>query len=132
MYRKPEAELHSGPRSIPRISAPTVGPSIAPPLPVQAPYFQPLNFPPNSSWDMRGLNNHMPRNPISPREQSDGSGSDPEHRGILLPGGHLVKLLESEDVKDFSHICKPLFKKAIWLRPKATRSCSKEIKKLDL
>nr|XP_027092271.1 uncharacterized protein LOC113712868 isoform X2 [Coffea arabica] len=67
MYRKPEAELHSGPRSIPHISAPTVGPSIAPPLPVQTPYFRPLNFPPNSSWDVRGLNNHMPINPISPR-----------------------------------------------------------------
>ncbi|XP_027110970.1 uncharacterized protein [Coffea arabica] len=65
---------------------------------------------------------------IEQKEQSDVSGSDPEHRGILLPGGHLVvKLLESEDVKDFSHICKPLFKKAARLRPKATRSCSREI-----
>lgn len=65
---------------------------------------------------------------VEQKEQSDGSGSDPEHHGILLPGGHLVvKLLESEDVKDFSQICKPLFKKAAWLRPKATRSCSREI-----
>lgn len=48
--------------------------------------------------------------------------------GVLRPGGNLViKLLESEDVKEFSQICKPLFKKSSWLRPKATRSCSREI-----
>ncbi|XP_051116484.1 uncharacterized protein LOC127241469 isoform X2 [Andrographis paniculata] len=48
--------------------------------------------------------------------------------GLLQPGGNLiVKLLESEDVKEFNQICKPLFKKASWLRPKATRSCSREI-----
>ncbi|XP_075495664.1 uncharacterized protein LOC142532978 [Primulina tabacum] len=53
--------------------------------------------------------------------QSDGSG-------VLQPGGHLVvKLLESEDVKELSQICKPLFRKASWLRPRATRSCSREI-----
>ncbi|KAL3505062.1 hypothetical protein ACH5RR_034903 [Cinchona calisaya] len=67
MYRKPEIELHSGPRSILRIPAPTLGPPIAPPQPVQAPQFRPLNFPPNSSWDARGLNNHLPINPMSPR-----------------------------------------------------------------
>lgn len=67
MYRKPESELHSGPRSIPRILAPTVGPTFAPPQPVQAPHFRPRNFPPHSSWDARGLNSHMPINPISPR-----------------------------------------------------------------
>lgn len=80
--------------------------------------------------------------------QSDGSG-------VLKPGGHLVvKLLESEDVKgvaalpkifftflyeplkyldsfllsaELSQICKPIFRKASWLRPRATRSCSREI-----
>ncbi|XP_073315857.1 uncharacterized protein [Primulina huaijiensis] len=53
--------------------------------------------------------------------RSDGSG-------VLQPGGHLVvKLLESEDVKELSQICKPLFRKASWLRPRATRSCSREI-----
>lgn len=53
--------------------------------------------------------------------QSDGSG-------VLQPGGHLVvKLLESEDVKELNQICKPIFRKASWLRPRATRSCSREI-----
>lgn len=53
--------------------------------------------------------------------QSDGSG-------VLQPGGHLVvKLLESEDVKELNQICKPMFRKASWLRPRATRSCSREI-----
>ncbi|XP_073127138.1 uncharacterized protein [Henckelia pumila] len=56
-----------------------------------------------------------------PETQSSGSG-------VLQLGGHLVvKLLESEDVKELSQICKPLFRKASWLRPRATRSCSREI-----
>ncbi|KAL7253190.1 hypothetical protein ACSBR1_007676 [Camellia fascicularis] len=60
--------------------------------------------------------------------QSDGSDSNPDDRGVLKPGGHLIiKLLESEDVQEFSRICKPLFRKASWLRPKATRSSSREI-----
>ncbi|XP_022856384.1 uncharacterized protein LOC111377504 [Olea europaea var. sylvestris] len=47
---------------------------------------------------------------------------------VLRPGGHLiVKLLESEYIKEFREICNPLFRKASWLRPKATRSCSREI-----
>ncbi|GAV75170.1 FtsJ domain-containing protein, partial [Cephalotus follicularis] len=59
--------------------------------------------------------------------QSDCSSSSDDN-GILQPGGHLVvKLLESEDVQEFSRICKPMFKKASWLRPKATRSSSREI-----
>ncbi|KAL7228929.1 hypothetical protein ACSBR2_007593 [Camellia fascicularis] len=58
--------------------------------------------------------------------QSD--DSSPDDRGVLKPGGHLIiKLLESEDVQEFSRICKPLFRKASWLRPKATRSSSREI-----
>ncbi|KAG5557631.1 hypothetical protein RHGRI_007775 [Rhododendron griersonianum] len=60
--------------------------------------------------------------------QSDGSASGSNDGGVLRPGGHLViKLLESEDVKEFSRICKLLFRKASWLRPKATRSSSREI-----
>ncbi|KAL0359264.1 UNVERIFIED_CONTAM: Ribosomal RNA large subunit methyltransferase E [Sesamum angustifolium] len=60
--------------------------------------------------------------------QSDGSGSSLGIDGVLQPGGHLIiKLLESEDIKEFSQICKPIFRKASWLRPKATRSCSREI-----
>nr|GEU52190.1 ribosomal RNA large subunit methyltransferase E [Tanacetum cinerariifolium] len=48
--------------------------------------------------------------------------------GILQTGGHLiVKLLESEDTKELIKICKPLFRKSSWLRPKATRSNSREI-----
>ncbi|XP_058207102.1 uncharacterized protein LOC131320416 isoform X3 [Rhododendron vialii] len=59
---------------------------------------------------------------------SDGSASGSNDGGVLRPGGHLViKLLESEDVKEFSGICKLLFRKASWLRPKATRSSSREI-----
>ncbi|XP_050386788.1 uncharacterized protein LOC126803078 [Argentina anserina] len=51
-----------------------------------------------------------------------------EVNGVLKRGGHLViKLLESEDVQDFNRICKPLFRKASLLRPKATRSTSREI-----
>lgn len=84
---------------------------------------------------------------------SDGSTIGADDDGLLLPGGHLlIKLLESEDIKgekilfksynlriksktirnnvcfaEFNHICKPLFRKASWLRPKATRSSSREI-----
>ncbi|XVE99588.1 hypothetical protein REPUB_Repub03eG0212500 [Reevesia pubescens] len=47
----------------------------------------------------------------------------PDDNGVLQSCGHLVfKLLESEDTKELSQICKPLFKKASWLRPKATSS----------
>ncbi|PON60993.1 Ribosomal RNA large subunit methyltransferase E, partial [Trema orientale] len=53
---------------------------------------------------------------------------DENDSGLLKEGGHLViKLLESEDGQEFSRICKPLFRKASWLRPKATRSSSREI-----
>ncbi|GER36679.1 ribosomal RNA large subunit methyltransferase E [Striga asiatica] len=60
--------------------------------------------------------------------QSDSSCSASNANGVLRPGGHLlIKLLESEDIKEFGQICKKLFNKASWLRPKATRSCSREI-----
>ncbi|XP_010557892.1 PREDICTED: uncharacterized protein LOC104826739 [Tarenaya hassleriana] len=59
---------------------------------------------------------------------SNSSASSPETGGVLKHGGHLViKLLESEDAQDFTRICKPIFRKASWLRPKATRSSSREI-----
>uniref|UniRef100_A0A7N2KS90 rRNA methyltransferase 2, mitochondrial n=1 Tax=Quercus lobata TaxID=97700 RepID=A0A7N2KS90_QUELO len=65
---------------------------------------------------------------VQKEKEMDSSASDLENEGVLLTGGQLViKLLESEDVKEFSQICKPLFKKASWLRPKATRSSSREI-----
>ncbi|KAL2940464.1 Ribosomal RNA large subunit methyltransferase E [Bienertia sinuspersici] len=64
-----------------------------------------------------------------PQMKEVDNSSDPEdNKGILLAGGNLViKLLESEEMQEFTQICKPLFKKASWLRPKATRSSSREI-----
>ncbi|XP_025015295.1 ribosomal RNA large subunit methyltransferase E isoform X2 [Ricinus communis] len=60
--------------------------------------------------------------------QNDDSTSGENDNGVLQAGGHLViKLLESEDIQEFTRICKPLFRKASWLRPKATRSSSREI-----
>ncbi|KAE7996763.1 hypothetical protein FH972_001456 [Carpinus fangiana] len=60
-------------------------------------------------------------------DKPDGPAPDSDNNGVLKAGGHLViKLLESEDVQEFSRICKPLFRKASWLRPKATRSSSRE------
>ncbi|KAM1445300.1 hypothetical protein ACFX2I_041353 [Malus domestica] len=51
-----------------------------------------------------------------------------DDNGVLRRGGNLViKLLESEDVQEINKICKPLFRKASLLRPKATRSSSREI-----
>ncbi|KAL1542185.1 ribosomal RNA large subunit methyltransferase E-like [Salvia divinorum] len=65
----------------------------------------------------------------APQEaDSDSSGAALDTGRLLKPGGHLIiKLLESEDIKEFNQTCKPLFRKASWLRPKATRSCSREI-----
>ncbi|KAG6602386.1 hypothetical protein SDJN03_07619, partial [Cucurbita argyrosperma subsp. sororia] len=58
----------------------------------------------------------------------DDSASVSDYDGLLQKGGHLViKLLESEDTQEFSRMLKPLFRKASWLRPKATRSSSREI-----
>nr|XP_043633871.1 ribosomal RNA large subunit methyltransferase E [Erigeron canadensis] len=60
-------------------------------------------------------------------EKQSGKEND-DDVGVLKTGGHLiVKLLESEDTKELSKICKPLFRKSSWLRPKATRSNSREI-----
>ncbi|XP_021295668.1 uncharacterized protein LOC110425172 [Herrania umbratica] len=62
--------------------------------------------------------------------QSEGESytPGPDDNGVLLSRGHLViKLLESEDIKELCQICKSLFKKASWSRPKATRSSSREI-----
>lgn len=62
------------------------------------------------------------------REPVDNSSQTEDNKGILLPGGNLlIKLLESEDMQEFNQICKPLFRKLSWLRPKATRSSSREI-----
>ncbi|WCJ19638.1 Ribosomal RNA large subunit methyltransferase E [Euphorbia peplus] len=56
------------------------------------------------------------------------SASDEDNNGVLRTRGNLVvKLLESEDIQELMRICKPLFTKASWLRPKATRSSSREI-----
>lgn len=58
----------------------------------------------------------------------DDSEPDANEDGILRRGGNLVvKLLESEDNQEFGNFCKPRFQKVTWSRPKATRSCSREI-----
>ncbi|CAN8299697.1 unnamed protein product [Cochlearia groenlandica] len=64
----------------------------------------------------------------SPDDDIDEGGDEGSRLGVLRQGGHLViKLLESEDAQDFARICKPIFQRASWLRPKATRSSSREI-----
>uniref|UniRef100_A0A1D1YZ40 rRNA methyltransferase 2, mitochondrial n=1 Tax=Anthurium amnicola TaxID=1678845 RepID=A0A1D1YZ40_9ARAE len=56
--------------------------------------------------------------------EENNSGGD----GLLQRGGNLViKLLESGDTQEFGQFCKLRFKKASWIRPKATRSSSREI-----
>ncbi|XP_010922295.1 uncharacterized protein [Elaeis guineensis] len=56
------------------------------------------------------------------------SEPDANEDGVLQHGGNLViKLLESEDIQGFGKFCKLRFKKVSWLRPKATRSSSREI-----
>ncbi|KAK1642913.1 hypothetical protein QYE76_060718 [Lolium multiflorum] len=53
---------------------------------------------------------------------------DPDEDGVLRRGGNLViKFLENEDVPGFTKFCKLKFKKVTLLRPKATRSSSREI-----
>ncbi|KAJ6717910.1 RRNA METHYLTRANSFERASE 2 MITOCHONDRIAL [Salix purpurea] len=75
----------------------------------------------------RAATTHLDEDIRTDRQLND-SVCAADDNGILQPGGHLViKLLESEDNKEFSRICKPLFRKASWLRPKATRSSSREI-----
>ncbi|KAF3778670.1 Ribosomal RNA large subunit methyltransferase E [Nymphaea thermarum] len=60
-------------------------------------------------------------------ESEDASRDDPD-AGVLQPKGNLVmKLLESEENQRYRDVCRQLFQKASWLRPKATRSSSKEI-----
>ncbi|XP_024177089.1 ribosomal RNA large subunit methyltransferase E isoform X2 [Rosa chinensis] len=69
-----------------------------------------------------------PNNVTQVEESLVGATTSSDVNGVLKRGGHLViKLLESEDVQDFNRICKPLFRKASLLRPKATRSSSREI-----
>ncbi|MCL7024587.1 hypothetical protein MKW94_021208, partial [Papaver nudicaule] len=61
-------------------------------------------------------------------EDANCSNGNDDVEGVLRPGGNLViKLLESEDIKELGDFCKPRFKKASWLRPKATRATSREI-----
>ncbi|XP_031488679.1 uncharacterized protein LOC116256451 [Nymphaea colorata] len=60
-------------------------------------------------------------------ESEDASRDDPD-AGVLQPKGNLVmKLLESEENQRYRDVCRQHFQKASWLRPKATRSSSKEI-----
>uniref|UniRef100_A0A453MAE9 rRNA methyltransferase 2, mitochondrial n=1 Tax=Aegilops tauschii subsp. strangulata TaxID=200361 RepID=A0A453MAE9_AEGTS len=56
------------------------------------------------------------------------TGPDPDEDGVLRRGGSLViKFLENEDIPGFNKFCKEKFKKVSLLRPKATRSSSREI-----
>ena len=56
------------------------------------------------------------------------TGPDPDEDGVLRRGGSLViKFLENEDIAGFNKFCKEKFKKVSLLRPKATRSSSREI-----
>eukprot|EP00850_Spirogloea_muscicola_P006893 SM000033S12414 [mRNA] locus=s33:815495:817070:- [translate_table: standard] len=51
-----------------------------------------------------------------------------DHHGVLNAGGSLVmKLLEGAGTQDFKGICRSAFGSVTWLRPKATRSASREI-----
>ncbi|PIN03126.1 hypothetical protein CDL12_24344 [Handroanthus impetiginosus] len=66
IYGNPEGGMRSG-GSIASISGQTLGPSITPPQPVQAPTFiRPVYAPPNSLWNARGPGHHLPPNPIPP------------------------------------------------------------------
>ncbi|KAF8052646.1 hypothetical protein N665_1523s0002 [Sinapis alba] len=79
---------------------------------------------------MRALNLAVGQAAISQSldDDADDGGDEESRLGVLRHGGHLViKLLESEDAQDFARICKPIFNKASWLRPKATRPSSREI-----
>ncbi|XP_023757268.1 uncharacterized protein LOC111905758 isoform X2 [Lactuca sativa] len=73
---------------------------------------------------MRALDLALGKTEKQPNQEEE----EEDDVGVLKAGGHLiVKLLESEDTKELSKICKPLFRKSSWLRPKATRSNSREI-----
>lgn len=49
-------------------------------------------------------------------------------QGLLLHGGNLViKLLEGDESQGLPKLCKGRFKSVSWLRPKATKSSSREI-----
>ncbi|XP_076882352.1 uncharacterized protein LOC143530802 [Bidens hawaiensis] len=81
---------------------------------------------------MRALDLSLGRSKLPSTSLEDGHTENQLNKeddvGILKTGGHLiVKLLESEDTKELIKICKPLFRKSSWLRPKATRSNSREI-----
>ncbi|KAI3757090.1 hypothetical protein L6452_04623 [Arctium lappa] len=62
-----ESVPHSTPGSMADIFAPIHGHNFAPSQPMQASSFmRHVYYPPNSSWDARGMIHHPPLNPISP------------------------------------------------------------------
>lgn len=61
-------------------------------------------------------------------EEAHGYAQCDACEGMLQPRGSLViKFLECEESQGFPKICKKHFRKISWLRPKATRSSSREI-----
>ncbi|XP_074574104.1 uncharacterized protein LOC141830602 [Curcuma longa] len=65
---------------------------------------------------------------IAESSSDNNTDGDTNEDGVLRQGGNLViKLLESQDNAAFLKFCKQRFTKASWLRPKATRSSSREI-----